>query len=238
MDLDRWTLRAQALLWQGLLNIGQMIHRIPAPKPPRASFTRTVTVSSTTYPGTFQLHFYTAASYQTLRQLEAVVVSVDYRLAPTYPYPTGVDDGVSAMRYLSSHAEELGLDIEKIITSGFSSGGNFAFTVPMKYKHCLEESTLSDLVERPCKVIAIVSFYPLLDYRTSREEKRATNIRPEHNLSTMFTDLFDSSYLYPRESINLSDPFLSPSAADDESLRRWLPHDVVLFACERRSERA
>ncbi|KAI5306777.1 hypothetical protein KEM55_008508, partial [Ascosphaera atra] len=44
----------------------------------------------------------------------AVVVSVDYRLAPEYPFPTAVDDGVDALLYLESKASELSLDISKV----------------------------------------------------------------------------------------------------------------------------
>ncbi|KAF2167893.1 hypothetical protein M409DRAFT_65951 [Zasmidium cellare ATCC 36951] len=62
----------------------------------------------------------------------AVVVSVDYRLAPEYPFPTAVEDGVDAVIWIWKHAEELGIDRNKIAISGFSSGGNMTFSVPMR----------------------------------------------------------------------------------------------------------
>ncbi|KAK4495677.1 hypothetical protein PRZ48_012945 [Zasmidium cellare] len=62
----------------------------------------------------------------------AVVVSVDYRLAPEYPFPTAVEDGVDAVIWIWKHADELGIDRDKIAISGFSSGGNMAFSVPMR----------------------------------------------------------------------------------------------------------
>ena len=65
-------------------------------------------------------------------ECHAVVVSVDYRLAPECAFPTAVEDGVDAVLYLHNHAEELGIDTEKIALSGFSSGGNMAFTVPLR----------------------------------------------------------------------------------------------------------
>ncbi|KAK5018315.1 hypothetical protein LTR60_001551, partial [Cryomyces antarcticus] len=57
-------------------------------------------------------------------EVNAVVVSVDYRLAPENPFPTAVEDGVDAILYLAEHAEELGIDVDRMAVSGFSSGGN------------------------------------------------------------------------------------------------------------------
>ncbi|KAK5169616.1 uncharacterized protein LTR77_005593 [Saxophila tyrrhenica] len=65
-------------------------------------------------------------------EVNAVVISVDYRLAPECPFPTAVEDGVDAVLYVHNHAQELGIDKTKIALSGFSSGGNMAFTVPLR----------------------------------------------------------------------------------------------------------
>ena len=65
-------------------------------------------------------------------ECHAVVISVDYRLAPECPFPTAVEDGVDAVVYVHKHAEELGIDKDKIALSGFSSGGNMCFTVPLR----------------------------------------------------------------------------------------------------------
>ncbi|TVY19824.1 AB hydrolase superfamily protein [Lachnellula arida] len=66
-----------------------------------------------------------------VKTVDAVLVSVEYRLAPEYPFSTGVEDGTDAVIYLASHAEELRLDPQRMALSGFSAGGNFAFTVPL-----------------------------------------------------------------------------------------------------------
>ena len=57
-------------------------------------------------------------------------VSVDYRLAPEYPFSVGVEDSADAVVYLAAHAEELRLDPHRVALSGFSAGGNFALAVP------------------------------------------------------------------------------------------------------------
>ncbi|EOA82991.1 hypothetical protein ACJQWK_04740 [Exserohilum turcicum] len=64
-------------------------------------------------------------------QVGAVVVSVDYRLAPEYPFPTAVEDGADALLWLAQHADELMLDADRFAISGFSSGANMSFTVPL-----------------------------------------------------------------------------------------------------------
>jgi len=66
-----------------------------------------------------------------IHETGAVVVSVAYRLAPEYPFSVGVEDGTDAIIFLASHAKELNLDPHRIAISGFSAGGNFAFTVPL-----------------------------------------------------------------------------------------------------------
>jgi acetyl esterase/lipase len=66
-----------------------------------------------------------------INSVDAVLVSVEYRLAPEYPFSVGVEDGTDALIYLASHAEELRLDPHRMALSGFSAGGNFAFTVPL-----------------------------------------------------------------------------------------------------------
>ena len=76
-------------------------------------------------------------------EVGAVVVSVDYRLAPENPFPTAVEDGADAVLWLAQHAEELMLDADRFAISGFSSGGNMSFTVPLCLQGELFERTAS-----------------------------------------------------------------------------------------------
>ncbi|KAI9683708.1 MAG: hypothetical protein M1820_010913 [Bogoriella megaspora] len=73
-----------------------------------------------------------------VREVNAVCVSVDYRLAPEHPFPTAVEDGVDSIIYLAENAKELALDEKRIAVSGFSSGANMAFTVPLRLQEELE----------------------------------------------------------------------------------------------------
>lgn len=70
--------------------------------------------------------------------LDCVFVSVEYRLAPQFPFPTAVEDGADACLWLVDHAEELSLDANRMATTGFSAGGNMAFTVCMRVREEVE----------------------------------------------------------------------------------------------------
>lgn len=87
-----------------------------------------------------------------------VVVFVDYRLGPKYPFPCGFDDSYAALEWTVREAGKLGVDIHRIAVGGDSAGGALAAGVAQKAR----DEKLLDL----CAQLLI---YPVVDNSCSTE---------------------------------------------------------------------
>lgn len=66
------------------------------------------------------------------------VLSVDYRLAPKFPYPAGPDDCEKVLKWaLEGHGETYGIDPSRIALGGDSAGGNMTAYLAQKYRQNL-----------------------------------------------------------------------------------------------------
>jgi acetyl esterase/lipase len=90
-----------------------------------------------------------------------VAVNVEYRLAdPKNPDPAScIEDAKSAIRFLRTHAERLGIDPNRICASGHSAGGHLAAACALLPKF---DST-SDNLQFSCKPDALALIVPVLD---------------------------------------------------------------------------
>ena len=62
----------------------------------------------------------------------AVVVSVEYRLAPEHPYPAAVDDAWAATQWVAEHGSEIGADADRLAVAGDSAGGNISAVIAQR----------------------------------------------------------------------------------------------------------
>jgi len=63
---------------------------------------------------------------QWARDLQCVVVSVEYRLAPEHPFPAPLDDCYAALKWLAKQEKALNIDTSRIVIGGASAGGGLA----------------------------------------------------------------------------------------------------------------
>lgn len=55
-----------------------------------------------------------------------VCFNIEYRLAPEYKFPTGLEDSYAAIKYVAANAKKFHIDPKRISVGGDSSGGNYA----------------------------------------------------------------------------------------------------------------
>lgn len=87
--------------------------------------------------------------------LDAVVVSVDYRLAPEHPFPAPLDDCFAAFELVHREAKALGVDPTRVAIGGQSAGGGLAAALALRIFDA----------RRPPPVLQLL-VYPMIDDRT------------------------------------------------------------------------
>ena len=133
-------------------------------------------------------------------QVPAVVVSIDYRLAPEHPFPAAVEDCYAVLKYIAVNARALGVDAERVGVWGDSAGGGLGAAL------CL----LARDRNGP-RIAAQALNYPMLtDDLTSAAYKTYAE---SPGAQTASLDACWSLYLGERRPT--SDPYAAPLKAND-----------------------
>jgi len=133
----------------------------------------------------------------------AVVVSVDYRLAPLHRFPTAVQDSLAAVTWVAEHAGELDADGGRIAVMGDSAGGNLAAVV----SQVLRDRGGPDIAHQAL-------LYPATDLRTPEHFDTAAPARTDWPiLSSAIMVTFRDQYLGPDGDAD--SPMASPILAED-----------------------
>ena len=77
---------------------------------------------------------YNSSAQALAEKVEAVVVSVEYRKAPEYVFPTAHNDAFAAYQWVLNNGAALKIDTSKIAVAGESAGGNLAANVSLQAK--------------------------------------------------------------------------------------------------------
>lgn len=117
------------------------------------------------------------------RKLPAIVVSVNYRLAPDHRYPSQYEDGFDVLKYLDDNPPAKA-DLSRCFIAGDSAGGNLAHHVTAR---------AGDVEFRNLKVVGVIPIQPFFggEERTDSE----TQIDGAGVLSLKLTDWYWRAFL-------------------------------------------
>ncbi|MFC9787498.1 alpha/beta hydrolase [Rhodococcus sp. NPDC127528] len=76
----------------------------------------------------------------------AMVISVDYRLAPEFPYPVASDEAYAATRWVLENAAELGTEPNLVAVAGDSAGATLAAGVALRARDEQAQSPVFQLL--------------------------------------------------------------------------------------------
>lgn len=134
----------------------------------------------------------------------AVIVSVEYRLAPDFPDPYPVEDCYAGLVWTAANAEELGIDPARIVIAGASAGGGLAAGVGLLARD-----------RKTPQLRAQLLIYPMLDDRNETISSQQIDGIGVWDRTSNFTGW--NALLGERRGTDAVSIYASPARADDLS---------------------
>ena len=140
------------------------------------------------------------------------VLSIDYRLAPEFPFPTPLEDCLAATRWAHENAASLGCDANRMVVCGDSAGGNLSTLVAQHSGVAFKMQLL---------------IYPATDARCITESYRKNALG--YLLTAPAMQWFYGHYLSGTSPSrgSVTDPMVSPLLASDEVLAKMPPTFMI-----------
>jgi len=138
------------------------------------------------------------------------VISIDYALAPEYPFPTAVNQVYAVVKEVHKNAARYGIDPERMAIGGHSAGGNLAAGA------CIQSVRKGEF-RFACQMLD----YPPLDLATSPYDKPC----PKGAIKPGQAATYDACYINPAQA---KDPLVSPVYAEKEELSKLPPTLIIL----------
>ncbi|WP_210245422.1 alpha/beta hydrolase [Tardiphaga sp. vice304] len=149
------------------------------------------------------LDTYDASASAIARKANAIVVSVDYPMAPEHKFPAQHDEAIEAYKYILKNAKGWGGDPAKLAIVGESAGGNLAVATAMAARD-----------QKLTAPVAIVSVYPIATTAADTPSKKEQAAAKPLN-APMMAWFFDKVLNNEAEK---QDPRLNLVAADLKGL--------------------
>lgn len=150
-------------------------------------------------------------------ECDSIVVSVEYRLAPEYPFPACIEDACDAARWAKAHVSDFGGDPDTLMAGGDSSGANISAVLAYLAKESKNGNDPFGYGDIP-EIKYMILFYGVFGCMTLNESASAKEfgngdyVLPNDMMNSCM-ELYIPKDEYP-DGIDLDDPRIAPGKAD------------------------
>ncbi|XP_064638799.1 neutral cholesterol ester hydrolase 1-like [Lineus longissimus] len=163
----------------------------------------------------FRIDHFDEACTKMAKMSNTVVVSVDYRTAPAFTYPTGINDGYKATKYFLEHAADFNVDPTRVAIAGDSAGGHMAASLSLR----LRDEKFEPM---PKLQVLIYPHLQTIDYLTPSYQENDLAIDSD-DMIQFFMALVNGT----QDSRDLLAKGLHISSETREKFQKYVDHDLI-----------